>query len=226
MGFLSETLQHYKPSKEEAVYSSLQDSESDLLPSSKQQTHPRSTPRAKLYSFLAGLLAALAITLISLGILHILTPVPKTAAQIEAEEWNYCGRSSVVAKARGCVMEPLFYGWMPPQCAWKDFSDQWPVFEDRKWYIDVNMTMEIPPQDLWNGKHVMIYTSKYHGEHCLFQWRKLQFALDQKREFLDNKTISAHHTGHCADQLTAGCEGPGDWSEVELGFYRCRKTIW
>ncbi|KAF2035099.1 hypothetical protein EK21DRAFT_41515, partial [Setomelanomma holmii] len=144
----------------------------------------------------------------------------------EDTEWNYCSRSSKVAMERGCIMEPLFYGWMPRQCSWREFSDQWPVFEDRQWYSDVNMTIPIPVEDLWAGRYVHIYTSKYHGEHCLFQWRKLQYAMDQRKEFLDKKTISVHHTSHCADQISQGCEAPNDRNDVELGFYRCRRTIW
>lgn len=161
MGFLTEAFQHYKPSKHQPIhhYSSLTDSETSLPSTKEQPPHPTAL-RTRIYPFLAGLSAALVITLLSLLAIRTLTPAPKTAAQIEAEEWNYCGRSSAVAQQRGCVMEPLFYGWMPPQCAWKDFSANWPVFQDRKWYQYKNLTGEIPPEDLWAGKHVMIYTSK------------------------------------------------------------------
>ncbi|KAK3315705.1 hypothetical protein B0H66DRAFT_518300 [Apodospora peruviana] len=152
---------------------------------------------------------------------------PKTADEIEAEEWNHCGRSSKVAMERGCVMEPLFYGWMPPQCVFQELSYAYPVFEDREWFSDENLTVPIAsPEKLWKGEFVKIYTHKYHGEHCLFQWRKLQYAIHHRKEFLDNKTVSLHHENHCADQLSAGCERPLDRNEVELGFYRCRKTIW
>jgi hypothetical protein len=65
-------------------------------------------------------------------------------------------------------MEPLFYGWMPPQCSWKDFSDQWPVFEDRAWYSDKNMTVPIPPEDLWAGRHVHIYTNRLASHYNRF----------------------------------------------------------
>lgn len=55
------------------------------------------------------------------------------------EEWNHCGRSSEEAMRLGCVMEPLFYGWMPKQCVYKELSDRYPVFEDRKWYLEKDM---------------------------------------------------------------------------------------
>jgi hypothetical protein len=68
----------------------------------------------------------------------------------------------------------------------------------------------------------------YHDEHCLFQWRKLEYAVDNRMDFIDNKTISMKHSKHCADQLSVTCEianGPRA-NYIELGFYRCRKTIW
>lgn len=34
-----------------------------------------------------------------------------------------CGRTSADAIARGCVMEPLIYGWMPPHCQYSEVTD-------------------------------------------------------------------------------------------------------
>lgn len=55
------------------------------------------------------------------------------------EEWNYCGRTSEEAMHRGCVMEPLFYGWMPRQCVYGALTDRYPVFEDRKWFLEEDL---------------------------------------------------------------------------------------
>ncbi|KAH0522989.1 hypothetical protein TsFJ059_008049 [Trichoderma semiorbis] len=142
------------------------------------------------------------------------------------EEWNHCGRSSEEAMQRGCVMEPLFYGWMPKQCVYKELSDRYPVFEDRKWYLEKDMINEVESEALWRGSNIKVYTHIYHGEHCLFQWRKIMFAINNHEQYIDNKTISIHHSSHCADQLTVGREGDDAINEVELGFYRCRNTIW
>ncbi|ORY70414.1 uncharacterized protein BCR38DRAFT_471714 [Pseudomassariella vexata] len=176
------------------------------LPGPKQRSHSRIIP------FGAGCVTTLIFAAMLLAIKHAVSALgsPISPAEIEAEEWNYCGRSSLTAKARGCVMEPLFYGWMPPQCVFPELTSAHPVFEDRKFYKDRNMTMELAPEQLWAGEEIMVYTHRYHGEHCLFQWRKLQYAMDHRMEFLDNKTISLHHTTHCADQLSVGCEGPQD----------------
>ncbi|KAL7952897.1 hypothetical protein V8C34DRAFT_318645 [Trichoderma compactum] len=130
------------------------------------------------------------------------------------------------AMQRECVMEPLFYGWMPKHCVYKELSDRYPVFEDRKWYLEKDMINEVKSEELWRGSNIKVYTHIYHGEHCLFQWRKIMFAINNHEQDIDNKTISIHHSSHCADQLTVGREGDDAINEVELGFYRCRNTLW
>ncbi|KAI0023018.1 hypothetical protein F4780DRAFT_777141 [Xylariomycetidae sp. FL0641] len=158
---------------------------------------------------------------------HSALSIPKTLAELEDQDWNYCGRSSDAARARGCVMEPMFYGWMPPQCVYQELTQSLPVFEDRTYYSDENMTQALSPEQLWAGEHTVIYTSRYHDQHCLFQWRKLHYAMNNHMEFVDNKTVSMGHATHCANQLTEQCEPQeGGVNLVELGFYKCRKTIW
>lgn len=51
--------------------------------------------------------------------------------------------------------------------------------------------------------------------------------MTNRMDFIDNKTMSWGHTVHCADQISESCEPKtGSVAEIELGFYRCRKTIW
>ncbi len=147
-------------------------------------------------------------------------------------------------------MEPWFYGWMPSQCVFPELTATYPVFGDREFFIDKNLTRRIPvggfmdrkaynylytqvpltsaaagqlPASVSAKERLMIIT-RYHGEHCLFQWRKLQYSLDHHVDYVDNKTISFYHSSHCTEQLSQGCEGPHDVSEIELGFFRCRST--
>ncbi|KAI1386897.1 uncharacterized protein F4822DRAFT_328902 [Hypoxylon trugodes] len=182
--------------------------------------------RSKIWPFITGIIAALIIFFV----IQLARSSPgtqtKTTQEIEDEEWNHCGRSSAAAMSRGCLMEPNFYGWFPSRCVFPELTEKYPVFEDRTWYSDINLTQEISTQDLWEGKHVRIYTKRMHGEHCLFQWRKLRYGMENQKEFLDTKTFSGHHAKHCADQLSEHCEGVEDKTEVEIGFYRCKKTIW
>jgi hypothetical protein len=161
MGSLKEAIIEFAARKSYAAkYESVPPRDSDDSSTSRPIHIPSSNANNKIYPFVAGLLAAFVVFVFSLSTISVLTPAPHTAAEREAEEWNYCGRSSRVAMERGCVMEPFFYGWMPPQCSWKELSDQWPVFEDRKWYSDANMTVPISQEDLWSGKHIYIYASK------------------------------------------------------------------
>ncbi|OTB06567.1 hypothetical protein M426DRAFT_112630 [Hypoxylon sp. CI-4A] len=181
--------------------------------------------RSKLWPFIAGVSTA-ALVFLLLQLANSTTTSTKTPEEVENEEWNNCGRSSEAAMSRGCVMEPNFYGWFPSRCVFPELTDEYPVFENREWYSDVNLTQAISVEDLWGGKHAKIYTKRMHGEHCLFQWRKLRYGLENQKDFLDTKTFSAHHAKHCADQLSERCEGEEDKTEVELGFYRCKKTTW
>jgi hypothetical protein len=113
-------------------------------------------------SFGIGCATTLAIIAILLAIQGSITPdkieTKKTAEQIEAEDWNYCGRSSDAARARGCVMEPMFYGWMPARCVFRELTDSLPVFEDRTYYSDENMTQKLLPEQLWAGEYKIVYT--------------------------------------------------------------------
>ena len=118
--------------------------------------------RSTLLAFGAGCVVTAVLAAIAAFIFYLTVPytAAKSAAEIEAEDWNYCGRSSAVAKARGCVMEPLFYGWMPPQCVYSELTNKHRVFDDRRFYRDKNMTQELRSEELWEGKHVMIYTKR------------------------------------------------------------------
>jgi hypothetical protein len=119
----------------------------------------RSRKHIGILCFSSGCLTAIIIVAITFLAGRTLL-APKTAEQLEAEDWNNCGRNSKVAIARGCVIEPLFYGFMPARCVFRELSDQFPVFEDRTYYTDANMTQPVTQEELWSGKHNVIYTSK------------------------------------------------------------------
>ena len=136
----------------EIAYEPLADSTSRLAP-------PRRQWRSKLLHFGAGGLTTLLLALAALAVQKVAL-APPTTATIEAGAWNHCGRSSAAARERGCVMEPLFYGWMPPACVFPELTAAHPVFEDRPWYRDRNMTVPLAPEELWAGAHTIIYTPR------------------------------------------------------------------
>ncbi|KAF2019787.1 hypothetical protein BU24DRAFT_459419 [Aaosphaeria arxii CBS 175.79] len=140
----------------DVAYNSVEGSDNDGYVAPPRQQ----TLRSKAWPFVTGVLTSVAIVLVIVAARHIIEPRQKTAAEIEDEEWNHCGRSSKVAMEKGCVMEPLFYGWMPPQCVFQELTTQYPVFEDRKWFKDENMTLPISSESLWKGEHNTIYTGR------------------------------------------------------------------
>jgi hypothetical protein len=133
-----------------------------LLDGSVDSSTPNIQSRRRGYwsftVFSAGCMTMIAIAAITLSFGHVqVLRTPKTAAEVEAEDWNSCGRSSKVAMERGCVMEPLLYAWMPSQCVYPELSAQWPVFEDRVYWSDTNYTTQLTPAQLWAGEAKQIF---------------------------------------------------------------------
>lgn len=112
-----------------------------------------------ILSFSTGCLTAIVLVAVAFLLRRVLL-APKTAEQLEAESWNDCGRSVEAAKAKGCVMEPMFYGFMPSRCVFPELTRQSPVFEDRPYYSDENMTQLVTAEELWNGRYSVVYTAK------------------------------------------------------------------
>lgn len=154
MGFISDSFPAFNPFID-TKYHSIDDMD-DEKPTRAQ----RSNHRSSVLSFAAGLTTAAILIILTLGAAQMLKPRSRTFQEIEDDEWNHCGRSSQHAMDRGCVMEPLFYGWMPSKCVFPELTDQFPVFEDRTWYQDENLTQVIAPEDLYRGKHNIIWTEK------------------------------------------------------------------
>lgn len=98
-------------------------------------SHVRRTNRPNKLTLSVAILFVFA-AVANLSVWIWVTRSPRNALD---EEWNHCGRSSTEAMRRGCVMEPLFYGWMPRQCVYQELTDRYPVFEDRKWYLEQDM---------------------------------------------------------------------------------------
>ena len=125
-----------------------------------ETTSQRRRQRWSLASFGIGFVAAALLTstvfLVARALNH-----PATTEELEAQEWNNCGRSSHEAMERGCVMDPPLYAWVPPQCYYNELTSSLPpIFENRQYYSDVNMTQAIATEDLYLGEHTRIYTMR------------------------------------------------------------------
>ena len=139
-----------------------------------------------------------------------------------------CGRTSEEAIARGCVMEPMVYGWMPPHCHYQEVSQKNSPFEDWQWYADENMTTLLSTDQLWRGEILTIWNNvhNYHTQHCLFLYRKLAYGVENGVEWLDKKTTNWAHADHCVGQLSNGKEADDASTHVILGMYECERTAW
>lgn len=182
-----------------------------------------SIPKLILYTLLALLAGAGTATTSILLRAHI--------RHTSGPELYTCGSSTAEARARGCVMEPMVYGWMPAPCYISDLSAEYTPFEDRAWYTSSRYldSERIRVADLWDGVHEHIFAPQYHGEHCLFLWRKLALAVQRRLPYLDHKSLDPEHAGHCSRLLMDhGVEQYrlNTTNDVVLGFYRCLKMPW
>ena len=168
--------------------------------------------------------------MLSLALIAITVPMAvflSTPRVLERGPITDCGSTNEEAISRGCFMEPMLYGWVPPACYFANLSSQYQPFTDRDWYSDPHFASDskIAPEDIWAGKHVHIFVHRYHIEHCLFLWRKLAWAVEAKSEWLDTKTLAVSHADHCAKQLSRQWESENGTNDVELGFYHCVRLL-
>ena len=200
-------------------YSQLPNCDHDDSRTASQPTRPhRLTRSLGIAAFLALALVTGLIASSTHGYLSLRHSNPKI---------TYCGHTSSEARALGCVLEPMMYGWMPPQCQYPEVTShnnftKWP------WYADENMTQLLNEEQIWKGEFISLWTniSGYHTEHCLFLYRKLMYGLENKVRWLDKKTVSSSHAYHCVGQLSEAPEGPNDTTFVQLGIYTCEETTW
>ena len=145
------------------------------------------------------------------------------------EHIKSCGRTSSEARARGCVLEPMIYGWIAPECQYPDVTKANDPWEDWQWYRDENMTQPLSREQLDRAEALDLWTNRagYHLQHCLFLYRKLMYAVDNKVQWIDRKTLAAHHAYHCIDQLGSG--GTERWNATTwtgLAMYDCVRSPW
>ncbi|KAH8806151.1 hypothetical protein F5884DRAFT_755695 [Xylogone sp. PMI_703] len=137
-----------------------------------------------------------------------------------------CGTTSDEARARGCIMEPMVYGWMPKECYYGDLTSEYHPFEDRAWYTSDKYDELVTPEELWAGARENVYTHHYHTQHCFFLIRKLSRAVDRREPYLDHKSLEVPHLDHCARAISERFESTNSSNRVILGFYRCLPLQW
>lgn len=139
-----------------------------------------------------------------------------------------CGHTSSEARARGCVLEPMIYGWISPECQFPEVTSQNDPWGKWQWYSDENMTQPLSREQLDRGESLDLWTNRpgYHLEHCLFLYRKLMYAVENSVPWVDRKTLAAHHAYHCIDQLSTSTEAWNATTWTGLAMYDCVKAPW
>lgn len=139
-----------------------------------------------------------------------------------------CGHSSASALAAGCVMEPLTYAWMSPECLYPAVTALHTPFADYQWFRHENMTDVLSEEQIMRGEVLQIWTNDtgYHLQHCLFLYRKLSYALENRVEWVDTKTMAHSHAYHCIGQLETGGEAWNAVTSVDLASYHCERAPW
>lgn len=146
--------------------------------------------------------------------------------EIDVLEVYHCGNSTEEARSRGCRLESMIFGWVPNECYYEELSEQYRPFEDRKWYLDPSAKELADPARLIAGEVPIAYGTAYHTEHCLFLWRKLAYAIENRISLIDTKSLKLEHSDHCADTLTRFKEKPNQIVKTKLGFYKCQRLPW
>jgi len=73
---------------------------------------PRSSKSKRCKMFLSSFLVAAVI--VSAGVYFVITSF--RAAKLKSVDMLTCGTTNEEAISRGCIMEPMVYGWMPEPC--------------------------------------------------------------------------------------------------------------
>ncbi|KAK4502965.1 hypothetical protein PRZ48_006392 [Zasmidium cellare] len=197
-----------------------------------EQDPQNASPRQYSSGTTASIKAALLIALIALatiagtaiGTLHPLK-LWRKPTRLKATD---CGHSSRTALAAGCIMEPLTYAWMSPECLYPAVTSLHTPFSDFHWFRHENMTDPLTETQIMRGEVLQIWTNDtgYHLQHCLFLYRKLSYALENRVEWVDTKTMAHEHAYHCIGQLETGGEAWNAVTSVDLAIYHCERAPW
>lgn len=173
---------------------------------------------------------ALALTVVfagSLGLVLALTSPGGPDAQVPGEK--QCGSSPEEARARGCLFEPQLSAWVPAQCGFGEvvrefqatFGD---MHADWPWYWDANATRPVAPAQvprLQAGDFAVVYTTYHqsHDLHCLYCWRKVAYALEHGRGWMDARCHQFYHARHCVEHIGHSLVTEDDPDELQKWAY-------
>lgn len=123
-------------------------------------------------------------------------------------EYGDCSGNATIARAKGCVFDPMMTAWMPRECFDEEHFNQSLKTQDwdYQWFEDFNMTKPIPFQTVLLGEYDYLFTDiTYHALHCYYIWKKQARVLlgvgGRRGGHLDSKTAAFEHSLHCVDTI-------------------------
>ena len=127
---------------------------------------------------------------------------------------RHCGSYPSEAESLGCVFDVMNFGWTAPECYYEGLSAKGISRGPYSFYLDANLTVEIPQDVTASGRVVDVYTTRhYHREHC--KWSQAVLALARgDDDFLVPQVIAQqNHTAHCQHYIKQSQAEP--WEEVD-----------
>lgn len=109
-----------------------------------------------------------------------------------------CGSYPTQAQDLGCVFDMMNFGWTPPECYYEDISSKFFARGPWRWYLDTNMTVEIPQRYASLGRVVEVYTTRgYHIEHCKWAEAMVKLAEENDDVLIPGVLAPLAHRTHC-----------------------------
>ncbi|KAJ5770659.1 uncharacterized protein N7511_002710 [Penicillium nucicola] len=109
-----------------------------------------------------------------------------------------CGSYPSEAKSLGCVFDLMNFGWTAPECYYEEISTAGIAKGPYKFYLDEDLTVEIPQDVALSGRVVDVYTTRhYHREHCIWSQAVLALAMKDDNVLIPQVIAQQNHTAHC-----------------------------
>ncbi|WDK18392.1 hypothetical protein CGRA01v4_09677 [Colletotrichum graminicola] len=131
-----------------------------------------------------------------------------------------CGSTPTEAKARNCIFEQQLGAWVHPTCAWQEIVHEFrevvgDIYVGWSWYWDTDLKREVAAADvpkLQNGNFSVTYTTfpRAHDLHCLYCWRKVEYAIEHGVKWIDARCHQFWHTKHCVTLIAETLTGQGE----------------
>lgn len=130
---------------------------------------------------------------------------------IHLPDEHFCGNTTQEARSRNCHYEPLLSCWVPDACYTSEPSEGFDPYSELRWFSDPDLTQPLNEREIEGmrtGEFNIVWTDwQYHHHHCIYLWRKLAVAVENRIPFTDTRTAEFAHSLHCASTITEYVRG-------------------